>query len=201
MFFWILILVIGYFLGNLNGALLISRGLMHDDVRTHGSGNAGLTNFFRTYGGFRSLLVIVIDFGKTLLACWIAGLLLPEAGLRSVVAAGLACILGHSFPVLEGFRGGKGILCGAAVGLMTDPLIFAIIMAVFILAVVLTKYVSLGSVLAAASYSVCVLAFYWGDPVTCLLAVAAGGFVIWRHRANIGRLLKGTESKLTFRKK
>ena len=199
--FWILIVLISYFLGNLNGALLISRNMMHDDVRTHGSGNAGLTNFFRTYGGLQSLLVVVIDFGKCVLACAIAGWLLPEAMRHARLVAGFSCILGHSYPVLEGFRGGKGILCGAAVGLMVDIRIFAIIMSVFIVAVVLTRFVSLGSVLAASSFSVCVLGFYWGDWFACVAAVLAGGFVVLRHRANIVRLVKGTESKLTFHKK
>ena len=79
LFLWILVIVLGYALGNLNGALLVSKLFIHDDVRTHGSGNAGLTNFFRTYGGFLSLLVIVIDVGKTVLACLIAQWLLATA--------------------------------------------------------------------------------------------------------------------------
>mgnify|MGYP005947534227 CR=1 FL=1 len=199
--FWILSLVIGYFLGTLNGALLISRAMMHDDVRTHGSGNAGLTNFFRTYGGFQSLLVVAIDMLKCILACQIAAWLLPDQALHAKLAAGLACILGHSYPVTENFRGGKGILCGSAVGLMISPKIYAIIMTVFFVVVIVTRYVSLGSVLAAASFVVCVLGFYWGDWITCILAAATGGFVIWRHRANLSRLVHGTESKLTFHKK
>lgn len=199
--FWILSLVIGYFLGTLNGALLISRAMMHDDVRTHGSGNAGLTNFFRTYGGFQSLLVVAIDMLKCILACQIAAWLLPDQALHAKLAAGLVCILGHSYPVTENFRGGKGILCGSAVGLMISPKIYAIIMTVFFVVVIVTRYVSLGSVLAAASFVVCVLGFYWGDWITCILAAATGGFVIWRHRANLSRLVHGTESKLTFHKK
>ena len=108
--YWILIVVIGYALGNLNGALMISKLLMHDDVRSHGSGNAGLTNFFRTYGGFQSLLVIAIDILKCVAACVIAGLILPDQMLHAKMVAGVATIFGHSYPAAAGFRGGKGIL-------------------------------------------------------------------------------------------
>lgn len=198
---WIAVLAVAYLLGNLNGAILLSKYLMHDDVRRHGSGNAGLTNYFRTYGGIQSLLVVAVDFLKCVLACAIAKWLLPEQALHATLAAGLACILGHSYPVFADFKGGKGILCGAAVGLMVDVRIFAIIMTVFLILVVLTRFVSLGSVLAAASFAGCVLGFFWGDWLSCLLAVLTAGFVIWRHRANIVRLWKGTESKLTFHKK
>ena len=87
-FLWILTAVIGYALGNFNGALLISKTMMHDDVRSHGSGNAGLTNFFRTYGGIQSVLVIVIDMGKCILACCLGALLLPEHALTAKALAG-----------------------------------------------------------------------------------------------------------------
>lgn len=198
---WIAVVIEAYLLGNLNGAILLSKYLMHDDVRRHGSGNAGLTNYFRTYGGGMSLVVVAVDFLKCVLACAIAKWLLPYQPVHAVLAAGLSCILGHSYPVFADFKGGKGILCGAAVGLMVDIRIFAIIMSVFLILVVLTRFVSLGSVLAAASFAGCVLVYFWGDWVSCALAVATAAFVIWRHRANIVRLCKGTESKLTFHKK
>lgn len=198
---WIIIVVAAYFLGNINGAILTSKYLMHDDVRRHGSGNAGLTNYFRTYGGFQSLLVIAVDMLKCIVACYVARLLLPGDATHAKMVAALACIIGHSYPVLAGFKGGKGILCGAATGLMMDLRVFAIIMTVFIVLVVLTRFVSLGSVLAATTFAVCMLVFYWGDWMTCVLAVLAAGFVVFRHRGNIVRLVKGTESKLTFHKK
>ncbi len=198
---WCAVVIESYLLGNLNGAILLSKYLLHDDVRRHGSGNAGLTNYFRTYGGGMSLVVVAVDFLKCVLACAIAKWLLPYEPLHAVLVAGLSCILGHSYPVFADFKGGKGILCGAAVGLMVDIRIFAIIMSVFLILVVLTRFVSLGSVLAAASFAGCVLVFFWGDWVSCVLAVATAAFVIWRHRANIVRLCKGTESKLTFHKK
>lgn len=198
---WILILLSSYFLGNINGAIITSKYLMHDDVRKHGSGNAGLTNYFRTYGGFQSLLVILVDVLKCVIACAIAQWLMPGDALHAKLVAGLTCIVGHSYPVLAGYKGGKGILCGAATGLMVDLRVFVIIMTVFILVVFLTRLVSLGSVLAATTFAVCIAVFYWGDWTACILAVIAAGFVVFRHRGNIVRLVKGTESKLTFHKK
>ena len=203
LFLWILIIVLGYALGNLNGALLISKILIHDDVRTHGSGNAGLTNFFRTYGGFLSLLVIVIDVGKTVAACLIAQALLGPYGfaMEAKMVAGVAAILGHSYPAASQFKGGKGILSGAALSACLDWRVFAIIFSIFLLAVIFTRYVSLGSVLAGAAFSVAFCVLYWGNWVICGLAVFAGAFVIVRHRANIGRLIHHNESKLSFHKK
>ena len=203
LFLWILIIVLGYALGNLNGALLISKILIHDDVRTHGSGNAGLTNFFRTYGGFLSLLVIVIDVGKTVAACLIAQALLGPYGfaMEAKMVAGVAAILGHSYPAASQFKGGKGILSGAALAACLDWRVFAIIFSIFLLVVIFTRYVSLGSVLAGAAFSVAFCILYWGNWVICGLAVFAGAFVIVRHRANIGRLIHHNESKLSFHKK
>lgn len=198
---WLIVVVLSYFLGNINGALLISRLIMKDDVRKHGSGNAGLTNFFRTYGGFQSLLVIVIDIGKCILACLIAQWILPQTGLYAKMAAGSICVLGHSYPVLEGFRGGKGIMCGFAMALSTDWRIAAIILAVFVAVIVFTRFVSLGSVLAASAFLVSYLVFYWDDPTVYILAAVTAAFVIFRHKENIVRLVKGTENKLTFHKK
>ena len=199
-FLWILVIVLGYALGNLNGALIISKLLMHDDVRTHGSGNAGLTNFFRTYGGPATLLVLLIDVGKTVAACLIAQWLLGSTGygLEAKMAAGVAAILGHSYPAASHFKGGKGILSGAAMAAAVDWRVFCIIFAFFLVAVICTRYVSLGSVLGGASFAVSICALYWGNWVVCALGVFAGVFVIVRHRTNIVRLLHHQESKLTF---
>lgn len=198
---WIIVIVAAYLLGNLNGALIISRVLMKDDVRSHGSGNAGLTNFFRTYGGFQSLLVIAIDVIKCVLACLLARWLLPQAGLFGKMVAGSFCIFGHSYPALENFRGGKGIMSGFAMALSTDWRVALLILAVFVITVIITRYVSLGSVFAAVAFAVGYLAFHWSDWPVCTMAVVTAAFVISRHRQNIGRLIRGTESKLSFHKK
>lgn len=109
--------------------------------------------------------------------------------------------MGHSYPAASGFRGGKGILSGSAVALMIDWRIYVIIMTIFFLVVALTRYVSLGSILATSAFAVCMLIFYWGSWPALILTVGTAVFVVARHHQNIGRLLKGTESKLTFHKK
>ena len=114
-------LLTSYLLGNLNGAVCIS-ALQHDDVRSHGSGNAGLTNFIRNYGRGQALYVVLIDAGKAVLACLVTGLLMKPYGyyLEGLALGGLAVMLGHNFPALLGFRGGKGILSGLFIALTID---------------------------------------------------------------------------------
>lgn len=185
-----------YLLGNLNGAVCMS-ALQHDDVRTHGSGNAGLTNFIRNFGPSRSAMVILIDVGKAMLACVLGGMVFAPYGygLEGRVLGGLCVMLGHDFPALLGFRGGKGILSGFVVAWMVDWRIGLIIGAVFFLAYLLTQYVSLGSVLAAMAFAACFLVFYWEHLTVCLAGVVMGALTVYMHRANIGRLLKGQERK------
>ena len=123
--FVVLSVVIGYLLGNLNGAVWVSH-LLKDDVRSHGSGNAGLTNFIRSYGAKYALLVVAVDALKAVFACLIASLLLKPYGMLQEGAAigGLSVMLGHVFPVFLGFHGGKGILSGLFVALMVDWRVF-----------------------------------------------------------------------------
>jgi len=198
--YWLIVVFGSYFLGNINGAIIISKVMMKDDVRTHGSGNAGLTNFFRTYGGFQSLLVIAIDMLKCILSCLLAKWLLPEYGLFASMVAGAVCILGHSYPVLEGFRGGKGIMSGFAMALATDWRVAVIILVIFVIAVAFTRFVSLGSVLAATAFAVSYILLHLGNWPVCIVGTLTAVFVIFRHRQNIVRLMKGTESKLSFHK-
>ena len=191
-----------YLLGNLNGSVSISL-LMHDDVRSHGSGNAGLTNFIRNYGASRALLVVLIDAGKAVVACLTGGLLLAPFGYwqEGVMLAGLSVLLGHNFPALLGFRGGKGILSGLFVALMADWRIALILLAVFAVAYFTTRYVSLGSVLGAAAFSVCFALFHRDNLFVMISGILAGALVIFMHRSNIVRLLNGTERKTDLFKK
>lgn len=196
---WLSILIaalIGYLLGNVNGAVCVS-ALMHDDVRQHGSGNAGLTNFIRNYGAGRSLLVILIDAGKATLACVIGWLLLRrhDMALEGAAIGGTALMLGHDFPVFLGFKGGKGILSGLFIALVIDWRIALIILGVFAVAYLLTQYVSLGSVLAATAFAVCFVVFHADNLTVMLCGVFMGALTIYMHRSNILRLLKGQESK------
>lgn len=185
-----------YLLGNLNGAICAS-ALLHDDVRNHGSGNAGLTNFIRNYGASRSLMVIAIDTGKAALACLSAGLIFEPMGLgtEGMVLGGLSVLLGHTFPALLGFRGGKGILSGLIVALVIDWRVAVIILAVFSLAYGLSGYVSLGSVLAGAAFGICFAWLHHDNLPVVIGTTLISLLVLFMHRGNISRLLHGQEQK------
>lgn len=199
----LLIALTGYLLGNLNGSVCISTLLANDDVRSHGSGNAGLTNFFRNYGGWGTLFVAVVDMAKTALICCVGGLLMEPYGYRleGMIFGGLCSILGHVFPVLLGFRGGKGILCGFAAAIVTDWRIAVAILLVFAVAYGVTKYVSLGSVLAAITYGLCFVFWHVDLPWVAVCGVLIASVALFMHRDNIKRLLTGTESKVYLTKK
>ena len=193
-----------YLLGNLNGAVCMSALVAKDDVRAHGSGNAGLTNFIRNYGVGSALYVVLIDAGKAVLACLACGMILKPFGLYQEGAAlgGLCVMLGHIFPAVLGFKGGKGILSGWSVTLVVDWRISLILLAIFLLAYLLTQYVSLGSVLGALGFSVCFAIFHYNNLYVMIPGVIMGLLATFMHRANIVRLLKGQESKTNlFQKK
>ena len=183
-----------YFLGNHNGAICVS-AMLHDDVRSHGSGNAGLTNFIRNYGASRSLLVILIDVLKAILACLLGGLMFPEYAIAGRTLGGVCVMLGHDFPALQGFRGGKGILSGWFIAFMIDWRVGLLIAVVFFAAYLLTQYVSLGSVLAAATFGIGFLYFYPHDLLVVTGTMFMSLLTIFQHRANIVRLVKGQERK------
>ncbi len=202
---WIAIIIgvlAGYLLGNLNGAVMIST-LMHDDVRSHGSGNAGLTNFIRNYGTAKALYVIAVDAFKAVLSCLINGYMLApyDMYLEGVAIGGLAVMLGHVFPVLLGFRGGKGILSGLFIALVADWRIALIILAVFLMAYLITHYVSLGSVLAAAAFAISFVVFHHDRLIVMIGGIVMALLTIFMHHSNIKRLLTGTETKTDLFKK
>ena len=194
--------LVSYLLGNLNGAVCIS-ALMHDDVRSHGSGNAGLTNFIRNYGAGKALLVIAVDGGKTVLGCLLGGFLLkPYMTFQEGAAlGGAAVILGHAFPVFFGFRGGKGILSGLFFAIVVDWRVALIILAVFAIAYLPTMYVSLGSVLASAAFGVAFGLLHMDSPIIIVSCAIVSLLAIFLHRQNIVRLVTGKESKTNLFKK
>ena len=191
----IVCIVMGYLFGTLNGAIVISKLTQHEDVRDKGSGNAGLTNFLRNYGGWTTLLVIVIDLGKMIAACMLASLVWSEEAALAKMIAGTAVQVGHIFPIFFGLRGGKGILCSAALAIVMDWRIFVIAISVFIVLFVLTKLVSLGSIFAAATFGALFVLFFPNDPWVQILGVFMAVLAIFMHRSNIVRLLKGEERK------
>lgn len=193
----IVTVLVGYLLGNLNGAVCMSNLVAHEDVRNQGSGNAGLTNFIRNYGAASSVSVILIDGGKAALACLAGGLMLAPFGMyiEGMTIGGLAVMLGHDFPALLGFRGGKGILSGAVIAFTIDWRIGALILGVFLIAYLLTQYVSLGSVLASAAFSVGFAVFHHDNLVVMICGIVMGALAVFMHRGNIVRLLQGKERK------
>ena len=199
----VIAVLVGYLLGNLNGAVSMSVLLGKEDVRSKGSGNAGLTNFVRNFGGANAILVVLIDAGKAVVACLTAGLLLQPYGLytEGTVLGGVAVMLGHIFPALLGFKGGKGILSGLFIALVVDWRIALIILAVFALVYFTTQYVSLASVLAAAAFSAGFAVLHYREPGVMLGGVFMGLLAIFMHRGNIRRLCSGTERKTNLFKK
>ena len=185
-----------YLLGNHNGAVCIS-AMLGDDVRSHGSGNAGLTNFIRNYGAGRAAFVIIIDVMKAVLACLIAGMIFEPYGLRleGTTFGGVCVMLGHDFPALLGFRGGKGILSGWFIAFMVDWRIGALIGIVFFTVYLLTQYVSLGSVLAAITFAIGFIVFHHDNISVMVSGVLMGALTVFMHRGNIVRLVKGQERK------
>lgn len=190
--------VISYLCGCINGAILISTHYLKDDVRTHGSGNAGLTNFYRNYGARYAALVLALDalkmVGAIVITCSMMGWT-PIAKLWG----GLFCVLGHVFPVTYKFKGGKGVLSGATLLLMLDCRVALICIGIFLLLVVITHYVSLGSVIGSASAVIAVAVFYPGQWLVLGLVAVIAGILIISHRSNIVRLVQGTENKFSFR--
>lgn len=189
-----------YFLGCFNGAVIVSKYILKDDVRNHGSGNAGLTNFHRTFGGGLTFVVILCDVLKAVIAVLLGSWLFAWDPVLGKYFAALFCLLGHMFPCMFHFKGGKGILSGGTIAIMIDWRIALVVWGGFLLLTVLTRYVSLGSLWAGASFPFATWACY-PDPVIVILGFLCGGLVVWQHRANIQRLLSGKENKFSLHHK
>ena len=197
------IALLGYFLGSMNFAVIISKVKFHEDIRTKGSGNAGATNMSRTYGKAAGIATLTGDILKAVIPVLIAKLLLGDV---CGYLTGLMCALGHAFPCYYKFKGGKCVAVTAAVLLVMSPLAFLFLFLIFAAVVLSTKYVSLASIFTALISPVIVhnvvTATNYGKShfgivflmVQCLL-------VIFLHRSNIKRLLDGNESKFAFKKK
>ena len=204
--------VFAYLCGCFNGAVIVSKYILRNDVRNHGSGNAGLTNFFRTFGGPLTFVGILCDVLKAVVALLVSQWLMFSGYTIFISAdftvaywdtfakywAGLFCLLGHMFPCMFQFKGGKGILCSGTLLLLLDWRIAAVGWGLFLLLWLTTRYVSLGSVTGAFSFPVTTLLFFRGNWTVFALSLAIAALVIWAHRSNIGRLLHGTESRFQW---
>ena len=197
----LLVMLLSYFFGCFNGSFMVSHFIIRDDVRKHGSGNAGLTNFYRTYGAKYALLVIACDMGKTVAACLLGSFFfrcLGWDGTLGTLLAGLGCELGHIFPVFYGFRGGKGILSGGTLVLLLNWRVAAVAWALFLLLWLTTRYVSLASITATCSAPITVYFVYGHNWLYTGLCLAVAALVVWCHRENIQRFLHGTEKKFKW---
>ena len=186
----------GYLLGR-------SRGL---DIRQHGSGNIGATNVWRVMGRNFGLVAFLSDFLKGFLPLYLVRIFsFPDGGSWSVslllVLCGLAAIIGHNYTPWLGFKGGKGIATSAGVLGALMPWVLAVALSLWIISTLLTRTVSIGSLLAAAVLAPAAAFFYPGQWVYFGLATLAGGLAVWRHRSNIQRLIAGTESRIDFSSK
>ena len=214
--------VISYLLGSCNSAIIVVKLLKHEDIREHGSKNAGLTNTLRCYGKVPALLTLIGDLAKGVVAVLISlqiAKLLMGADFESVHAlvdkrtigyiSGLFSIIGHIFPLYYGFKGGKGVLVSCSILLVIDPVTFCIVIPFFIIVVAISRYVSLGSILSAAVYPIitfCVHMFVYNVGIERALihtglVLCTSILLIYMHRSNIQRLRNGTENKFGSKKK
>lgn len=221
----ILTMVISYLLGSCNSAIITVKLLKHEDIREHGSKNAGLTNTLRCYGKIPALFTLIGDLSKGIIAVLLSllafklimgGDCFDTAVLPSVIdektvgyLSGIFSILGHIFPLYYGFKGGKGILVSCSILIVIDPLTFVIIIPFFALVLFITRYVSVASISAAVFYPILTFILHYfaeGLPMNLciahvILVACTSVLLIYMHRANIKRLREGTENKFSFGKK
>lgn len=210
---YIIMIVVPYLLGGINTSIIVTKLRSGNDIREMGSGNAGLTNTLRTQGKAVAGIVLLGDVAKAVLSVWIVRLaFLFIGGVDTTVLencmnwvgymAGFMAVVGHVLPVYYGFRGGKGVLAAISAIFTLDWRTGCLLLGVFIILVAITRYVSLGSVVASSLYFVGTLVFVYfmdGDPagiVCTFIALFTEAIVIFKHHGNIHRLLTHTEKKL-----
>ena len=210
----ILVAAEAYLLGSIVFGILISKHFCHDDVRTHGSGSAGMTNMLRNYGKAAGTATAVGDVAKGAVAVILGRLIfawmLPGTGIEPVCGAylaGIFAVIGHTLPVYFGFKGGKGVLVGAGAILATSPVVVLALLIIFLIEFAITRIVSLGSIIVAGLYPILAIVYWaWQGanlPSLVFIGVCAaimGGMVIYMHRSNIQRLKDGTEYRFTKKK-
>lgn len=208
--------LLSYLLGSCNSAIIVGKLIQKKDIRDYGSHNAGLTNTLRCFGKGCAALTLIGDLGKGIVAVLLSKGLFhllqvgftPAMDLQLVgYIAGIFAILGHVFPLYYGFKGGKGVLVGVSVFLVIDWRVFCILIGIFIIVLILTKYVSLGSIIASACCPVVTFLMQhfraeplplWYQLVNTGMAALMAGWVIFMHRSNIERLRSGTENCFSF---
>lgn len=188
----LLCLILGYLFGSLNFAIIYSK-LRHDDIRNHGSGNAGATNVLRTYGKAPAAVVFLLDILKGVIAVIVTRLILEGAIFEC--SAALGAVLGHNFPVYYNFKGGKGVATSLAVLIVLHPATALVALGIFIVVILISKYVSLSSISASVGAIISSFVFFKIDAFSILCTII-GLLCIYRHKSNIARLIAGNENKL-----
>jgi len=209
--------VIGYFLGSCNSSIIVVKLLKGEDIRKFGSNNAGLTNTLRCFGKGCALLTLIGDLSKGVIAVilsrWICSLM--DAGINGGdthyigYIAGFFAILGHIFPIYYGFKGGKGVLVGVSIFIITDPPTFGILILIFIIVLSISKYVSLASIISSstAPFATFLVHYFIHDTdikfalLYAVLSLLMASVVIYMHKSNIERLKNGVENKFSFNSK
>ena len=194
--------VVPYLLGSINFSIIISKKQYNEDIRDYGSGNAGMTYMMRTYGSKAAALTLVGDALKAIISGFIGYAVFGQFG---AYVAGLFCVIGHMFPVFYKFRGGKGVVTAAASILVCNPFVFLICLVIFVIIVLFTRYISLGSVMCVLLYPVILnridkLFFEVEAMGYHLIAIIMALLIVYKHKENIKRLINGTESKFSFKK-
>ncbi len=192
--------VVAYIFGSVNTAVILSKLIYREDIRTKGSGNAGMTNMMRTYGKGPAALTLLGDMLKAMLGMSVGTLLW---GINGAYLAGLFCVIGHIYPVFYRFKGGKGVASSAMVLLYIDWRVFLIVLSVFILLVLATKYISMGSVIGMLFAPMMLFRFDnvpVDRPIRLILSMLISALVVFMHRSNIKRIMNGTENKFKFKK-
>ncbi len=192
----LIVIVAGYLLGSISTGVVLSRLFAKTDIRSQGSGNAGTTNMLRVLGRKMALLTFIGDMLKGIIAVFIGKWLIGGelGGLLGVVGA----VLGHYYPLYFGFKGGKGIATSFGSLLFVFPVQALLAFAVFLILVAVTHYISVGSIAAAITLPLLIVITRFQEPTLWIITVCIGASVVWRHRANIKRLMNHTENKLDF---
>ncbi len=202
-----LLTISAYLIGSIPTAYWIGKLFFSIDIREHGSKNMGASNTFRVLGPVWGIIVLIIDLGKGMAAVQLALLVQPTDWLGSEksfwqLLLGLVAVAGHIFPVFAGFRGGKGVATLFGLVLAIQPWIALISIGAFLVVVFLTRYISLGSIIAVIVFMVCVwFAYKESNVYMRWFSIVAAALVIFMHRSNLLRLLKGSENKFSWRKK
>ncbi len=192
----LVILVVAYLLGSINTSIIVSRIFIGDDIRNHGSGNAGATNTLRIVGKKGAALVVVGDVLKAVISILIGKIISDSP--TAVYIAGIGTVLGHNFPLYFKFKGGKGIIVSAVAIFFADPILGLVTVVSALSVMGISKYVSLGSILGAVLFVVLALVFRTADTSFIVFAAMLALLAVYMHRSNILRLIKGKENKLSF---